>query len=133
MLNRETLRQLRMEIGIDNMLETLYSTADRIASTRIDLAELNSRVRHKEITLENIELPMLAEVAKNGKNESERKAILNQLRAEDAEWQRANNECIDAKHHRDMVNATLESYIDRFSAQRHASDLITATLIASCE
>lgn len=133
MLNKTTMKKLRSEIGIDNMLEILYSTADRIASTRTDLVELNSRVRNKEITLENIELPMLAEASKNGKNETERKATFKSLCNKDAEWQRVNGEHIDAKHHRDLVNATLESYIDRFSAQRHASDLIAATLNASCE
>ena len=133
MLNRNTLKQLRTEIGIDNLIETLYSTAEKIKTTRTDLAELNKRVRDKEITLSDMELPMLKAVAENGKNETERKAILNQLRTEDAEYQRINNECLDAKHHRDMVDADLENYISRFSAQRHACDLITATLNASCE
>jgi len=133
MLNRHTLKQLRTEIGIDSLIETIYSTAEKTAATRTDLAELNKRVRDKEIAIENLEIPMLQAVAENGNNETERKAILNKLRAEDAEYQRVSNEHLDAKHHRDMVNADLENHISRFSAQRHACDLITATLNASCE
>lgn len=133
MLNRNTLRQLRIEVGIDSIIETLYRTAEKISATRTDLAELNSRIRNKEKVIENMEIPMLKAVAEQGKNETERKAILNSLRAEDAEYQRVNDEYIDAKHHRDMVNATLNGYIDRFSAQRHACALMTATLEASCE
>lgn len=133
MISRRTMNQLRSEIGIDHLLETMYRTADKVAATRRDLAELNHRVRNKEMVLEGLELPMLAEASKNGRNETERKANFKQLCQWDQNWLRVNGECIDAKHHRDMVNAELEGLVDRFSAQRHASDLIAATLNASME
>lgn len=133
MLNKATMNQLRFELGVDHLVETMYKTADRVAATRRNLSELNRRVRDKEMVVEDLELPILAEASQNGKNETERKANFKRLCKEDANWQRVSADHADARHHRDLVNAELEGLIDRLSAQRHASDLIAATLNASVE
>lgn len=133
MLNPTSLQTFRFNAGIDKVIDTMVRTSSKIASCRRDLAELNRRVRDREADLADVELPVLEETSKNGKNSTQRKILFRKLCAASELWKDARRIADDAIHHRDMVQAELDGLTARFSAQRHASDLITATLNASSE
>lgn len=133
MLNQTVLKKFRSDAGIDKVIETMIRTSSKIAATRRDLAELNRRVRDREADLADVELPMLEETSKNGKNSTQRKILFRKFCAASDLWQDARRLADDAIFHRDMVQAELDGLNARFSAQRHASDLIVATLTAAYE
>jgi hypothetical protein len=108
-------------------------TAGKISKIQRDLAELKHRVHNHEVELTAIELPFNEEVCQNGKNETERKAMLARLCMDSDTWQRVRIETDDAIFHRDMVQAELDGLYTRLSAQRAVAALITATLNASIE
>lgn len=133
MLNKKMLMTFRSELGIDQLITNLMNTANKITSTRRDLADLNRRVRDREADLADIELPFLEKTSTHGRNSTLRKIMFQQLCKASSLWQDARRAVDDATYHRDMIQAELSGLTARFSAQQHASDLITATLNASCE
>lgn len=133
MLDKKMLTKFRFELGIDQLIENMLTTASKVAALRRDLAELNRRVRDREADLADIELPFLEETSSHGRNSTLRKIMFQKLCRDSGLWQDARRLVDDAIHHRDMVQAELSGTTARFSAQQHASDLIAATLTASCE
>lgn len=133
MLNQTALQKYRSELGIDQIITNMMSTADKVAVRRRDLADLNRRVKDRESDVAGIELPFLDKVSKNGKNADQRKVLFETLCQSSNNWQMARQDLDDAIFHRNMVQAEIDGLTIRFTAQRHASDLIAATLSASCE
>ena len=111
----------------------MFKVADKVAATRRDLAELSKRIRDKEAILSDIELPLQEEANNNGSNATKRRLVFRRFCAQSQIWQEGRVELDDAIFHRDMQQAELDGLQARFSAQRHAADLIAATLNASCE
>lgn len=133
MLNKQLLTNLRNEAGIDDLINKMMTTSNKVADTHRDLAELRRRVSDRQADLDDIELSHQVEASQNGKNETERKAIFKQLCAGDETWLRCKKDLDDATHHRDLVQAELSGLNTRLSAQRTAATLIAATLNASTE
>jgi hypothetical protein len=133
MLNRTTLRTLRQEAGLDQLITNILQTTEKIINTHRDLSELKRRVKDRELEVEDIEMSHLVESSTNGKNDTERKAIFKQLCAGDESWNRARKEATDAQNHRDSLQAELDGLYARHSAQKTVANLITATLNASEE
>lgn len=133
MLNKRLLTNLRNEVGIDALIQQMMTTSAQVAEKQRDLADLKHRTYLSERELSEIELSFQEEASQNGKNETERKAKFARLCMDDDTWQRVRQETDDTIHHRDMVQAEIDGLYARLSAQRHAANLIAATLTASTE
>lgn len=133
MLCPKTLKTLRSDVDIDELIQKMMTTSAQVAEKHCNLAELKRRASDRQADLDDLEISFLVKVSANGKNETERKAMLQQLRLSDETWLRCKKDLDDATHHRDMVQAELSGLNARLSAQRTAANLIAATLNASIE
>lgn len=133
MLDKKMLTKFRSELGINQLIENMLTTASKVAAIRRDLAELNRRVRDREADLADIELPFLEETSSHGRNSTLRKIMFQKLCRDSGLWQDARKAVDDAVFHRDMRQAELSGSTARLGAQQHASNLIAATLHACSE
>jgi len=78
MIDREELQYIRDELGIDRLIKDILDLAGQVGQIYNDEYLIRKGIRRLEYDMEAIQAELTLQAAEEGKNESQRKAILSQ-------------------------------------------------------
>jgi len=130
MVDREELKFIREEFGIDGLVNSILMYAREVADCYRRESEIRQAIRKTEREMKEMELSMLKQAVENGKNEAQRRLILEELKAQNEHYQRLEKRLEEMKTELEEVRAEREGAMIELNARRSLCYLLGSVLDA---